>query len=61
MQKAKPQRKTKKGNGKKRAPSKYNLFMKECIPKTKAVNPPDVPHTEIFTACAKKYKDVKGN
>lgn len=59
MQAVKPKRKTKKSTGKKRAPSKYNLFMKECIPKTKAINP-DVPHTEIFTACAKKYKDVKG-
>lgn len=43
---------------KKRAPSVYNLFMKDCIPIMKKHNP-DIPHTEVFTACAKEYQKRK--
>lgn len=43
-----------KGARAKRAPSKYNLWMKECIPKkTGAIQ-------TRFKACALEYKERKG-
>lgn len=40
---------------KERAPSKYNLHMKECIPRMKEKNP-NIEHTEVFKMCATEYK-----
>jgi len=45
---------------KKRKPSAYNLFMKECIPQKKQDNP-GVEHTEVFSLCAGDYKQRKEN
>lgn len=42
----------------KRAPSAYNLHMKDCIPKKKKESP-NMQHTEVFTACAAEYKKQK--
>ncbi len=40
---------------KKRAPSKYNIFMGECVKKPKE----GLDHKEKFRACATEYKASK--
>lgn len=42
----------------KREPSKYNIFMRNCLQKLKSS---DILHKEKFKQCALEYKQVKGS
>lgn len=46
-----------KRKGTKRAPSAYNLFVKECLAGKKGA---PGAHTEKFKACVKAWKEQKG-
>ena len=52
---AKTTKRTKIKGGKKRKPSKYNLFMKKELPKYKKAHP-KATHQQAFKAVAKSWK-----